>query len=183
MYILCQGWVASYIRLGDGRRQILSIRIGGDLFSSKLVFQGKLDSTILAITNIRFSRLHRSDLKKIVMDNEKVLDALAKVCVEEGMAADQLIVDLGRRSAEVRIARFILFLTRKLGQRYVVRDHRYPFPMRQQDIADLLGLTPVHVNRVLGGLRKAHIIETSRGMLAINRMSDLERIAQTYEHV
>jgi CRP-like cAMP-binding protein len=58
----------------------------------------------------------------------------------------------------------------------VIREQRYPFPLRQQHIADAVGLTPVHVSRVLGLLRERGIAELSEGVLQIFNLSELQRI-------
>jgi CRP/FNR family transcriptional regulator, anaerobic regulatory protein len=57
-------------------------------------------------------------------------------------------------------------------------DGRYPFPLLQRHIADLTGLTHVHVSRVLSEFRDAGVMNLSKGYLTIVNLTDLERIAQ-----
>jgi CRP-like cAMP-binding protein len=58
----------------------------------------------------------------------------------------------------------------------VIRDQRYPFPLRQQHIADAVGLTSVHVSRVLGLFRDRRLLALSEGVLTVFNPSELERI-------
>ena len=62
--------------------------------------------------------------------------------------------------------------------RHVIRGQRYAFPLRQQDIADIVGLTPVHVSRVFTKFRQSGVIELAGGTLAILNLPELERIGR-----
>jgi len=58
----------------------------------------------------------------------------------------------------------------------VIREQRYPFPLRQQHIADAVGLTPVHVSRVLSLFRERGLVVLSDGVLQVFNLPELERI-------
>ena len=89
---------------------------------------------------------------------------------------EELAFVLGQRSAEERIAHLFLHLMRRIAARNVIRDHRYRLPLRQQHIADAVGLTPVHVSRVIGAFRDRGLIELSGGVLQVLDPAELERI-------
>jgi CRP-like cAMP-binding protein len=84
-----------------------------------------------------------------------------------GAAADDRLVDLGRRSALQRLARFIIEI-RRLASRSgeAVADTMF-FPLKRQHIADALGLTPVHVGRVLGQLLAEKIVRIHGSSMTI----------------
>jgi CRP-like cAMP-binding protein len=65
----------------------------------------------------------------------------------------------------------------RLKMRDMVQDHAFALPLRQSHMADATGLTPVHVNRVLGTLRDDGIIELSGGTLRIANLLKLQRLA------
>ena len=102
---------------------------------------------------------------------------MAKTCLFEKEQAEQLVTNLGRRRAEERIAHLFLNLRTRLQWRGLVRDDSFELPLRQQHIADATGLTPIHVNRVLGSLRKAGLITICDGMLKITDFAGLQRLA------
>ncbi|MGZ5178647.1 MAG: Crp/Fnr family transcriptional regulator [Burkholderiales bacterium] len=83
---------------------------------------------------------------------------------------------LGQRSAEERVAYLFLHLTQRVAGQSVICENRYPFPLRQQHIADAVGLTPVHVSRVMSLFRDRGIIELSNGVLQVLNLSELERL-------
>ena len=177
VYILCFGWAVRAIQLTDGRRQILSIVLPGGLFSPRLLFSQTLNSSIQALTPVRFSRLARSELKERLVTKSGMLEGFASSCLADCEDADELLADLGQRTAEERIARLLLRVAAQYRSRNVSKQyHRIPFPMRQQDIADMVGLTSVHVSRVLRKLRMSGLVEISGGVLTIRDEKRLGRI-------
>jgi CRP-like cAMP-binding protein len=176
LHILCVGWAYRYIQLADGRRQILSFLLPGDVFSPTSAFENEPHFSVKALTDVRFSRFDRKDVKQLLLSNRNALDALCDLFVKDTKDGDELILDLGRRNAEERIAHLMLSLCERIEAREVIRDNRYPLPLRQQHIADIAGLTPVHVGRVIGAFRKDNIIDLSQGYLTILNRSRLERI-------
>ena len=175
--IICDGWAARVSRLSDGRRQILSFILPGDLVSTNAVFAGSLNFFVEAVTAVRHSCYDRSDLSERLAAEPNLIRALVSACLAEKEEVDQLATNLGRRRAEERIARLFLHLKEQLDVRGLVRDHSFAFPLRQQHIADATGLTPVHVNRVIGALRSDGLIEMANGVLRIANLAALQRIA------
>ena len=93
------------------------------------------------------------------------------------MQGDQLALDLGRRTADERIARLILNLAPRLAKRGMANGPAMDFPLRQRHIADATGLTPVHVSKVLGEFQRAGLIEISSRSLTIINETELRRAA------
>jgi CRP-like cAMP-binding protein len=178
VFVLCHGWALRVVPLPDGRLQILSVLLPGDLFSITTLFAETLQFTVRALTDVIFSGYKRIDLKAQVVANPGILDALGKVSIDEHNAMDELVIDFGQRDSKERIACLLLRLAKRISARFIVHDYRYPFPLRQQHIANMVGLTTVHVNRVLVDLRKANIVEISKGFLTILDLDKLNRIAR-----
>jgi len=102
--------------------------------------------------------------------------ALAKTCFFETEASDRMIAVLGRKSAEERIAYLLLHLMGRIAEQTVIRGNRYPLPLRQQHIADAVGLTSVHVSRILGVFRDRGIADLSSGVLEVLNRDELARL-------
>lgn len=92
--------------------------------------------------------------------------------------ADELATNLGRRSAEERVAYLLIYIVEQIKKREVGRDHGYPFPLRQQHIADMTGLTPVYVSRVIKIFRDSNLVEMEGGTVRILNHPKLERIGR-----
>ncbi len=175
--VICDGWAARVCRLSNGRRQILSFILAGDLVSTNAVFAGHLRFFVEAITAVRYSYYGRADLGQRLAAQPAVVRALLSACLAEKEEIDRLATDLGRRRADERVARLFLNLRERLDVRGLVRDQSFAIPLRQQHIADATGLTPEYVNRVIGAFRHDGLIEIDRGTLKIVNLIQLQRVA------
>lgn len=176
VFLLCGGWGFRFFQLPDGRRQILNFLLPGDLFSAASVFEERFQYSVKALTEIQLSGMRRVEVRARLANNPDILNALAKSGIAELEAADRMQTVLGQYSAEERIAYLLLHLTQRIAARSVIREQHYPFPLRQQHIADAVGLTPVHVSRVFSLFRDRGIVELSDGVLRVFNVSELEHI-------
>jgi len=175
--IICHGWAASTVTLSDGRRQILSFLLPGDVVSAVLIFEPVIQCSVEAITEVNYRTFKRTEVKALLFKNPDLFSKLSRVWIEEKARVDQLAVDLGRRAADERIARLILNLSDRLARRSLVRDQMMDFPLRQHHIADATGLTVVHVSKVLSEFRRAGLVEINERSLTISDLTGLRCIA------
>lgn len=175
--IICSGWAMSSVALSDGRRQIISFLLPGDIVSAGSMLAPISGQTVEAITEVTYRKFKREEIKRLMFGRADLLDKLFSLWNEAKSRADQLALDLGRRRADERIARLILRLAEKVAKRTTVRTQTFDFPLRQRHIADAAGLTPDHVNKVLSELQRAGLIEISSRSLTILDAQELERLA------
>lgn len=175
--IVCSGWAMSSIALPDGRRQIISFLLPGDIVSIGSLIAPLSGHTVEAITEVTYRKFKRDEIKELMFSRSELLERLFKLWNEAKTRADQLALDLGRRRADERIARLILRLSEKVAKRSTVRTQTFDFPLRQRHIADATGLTPVHVSKILGELQRAGMIEIGGRTLTILNAAELQRVA------
>jgi CRP-like cAMP-binding protein len=175
--IICSGWAMSSIALPDGRRQIISFLLPGDIVSAGSLLAPTSGHTVEAITDVTYRKFKREEVKQVLFGRSDLLEKLFSLWNESKMRADQLALDLGRRTADERIARLILSLADRLARRNMVNGQTMEFPLRQRHIADATGLTPVHVSKVLGEFQRAGMIEINRRSLTITDETELRRAA------
>jgi CRP-like cAMP-binding protein len=175
--VLCTGWAFRYFQLADGRRQILQFLMAGDILSPATIFDKKYLYSAKALTEVMLSEFPRAQVRQRCASRPEAQSAIANCSVDEVRDAIELATTLGQCSAEERIAHLLLRLMPRIAARNVIREHRYPFPLRQQHVADAVGLTPVHVSRVFSLLRERGIMSISEGVLRVFDMSELERLA------
>ena len=176
---VCSGWAATVVPLSNGRRQIVSFLLPGDIVSTTLLFEWQGYGHIEAISDVRCRAFNRSDLRALLRQKPELWATISKTWVDEKARADALIADLGRRTAEERIARMILNLVDRLAKRDMVSGEpvQIAFPLRQHHIADATGLTSVHVNKVLAVFRRGGLIATSGRALTLLDPARLKRVA------
>jgi CRP-like cAMP-binding protein len=176
VFVVCNGWAFRYFQLADGRRQILKFLLPGDLFSPITIFENAFHFSVKALTEVQLSGFALPEIRVRFAVNPEVRSAIDVSCVTESREAAELATALGQLSAEERIAYLLLHLMSRIAKGSVIRDQRYPFPLRQQHIADTVGLTPVHVSRVLGAFRDRRLLALSEGVLTVFNLPELQRI-------
>lgn len=155
-----------------------------ELSYSKVVFSFVIVESaslcfVTAASFVRNNLFNRAELKSLICKQPELFEKFAKAWVEEKSQANQLIVDLGRRTAEERIARLIMNLVDRLTKRKMVREEpvEFEFPLRQHHIADATGLTRVHVSKVLTEFRREGLININERSLTILDLNGFRRIA------
>ena len=175
---ICDGWALRFAQLPNGKRQILSVVLPGDIVSVASVFDQSHQYSLQAVTDVRYAYLSAEEVQKKLDDGGPVTQSWARFAAAEQRLSDELLVDLGQRTAHERIAAFVLRMMERLSPGQDVPSLTFDFPLRQQQIAELLGLTPVHVCRVLSAFRKDGICDISNGMAQILDLDQLRQIGE-----
>jgi CRP/FNR family transcriptional regulator len=177
--MICAGSAVSCVNLPDGSRQILSFTLPGELVDAALIFEPVQNCIIEAITDVQYRTFNRNELTQFLSNHPGAFESIARVWVEEKTRADHLIVDLGRRSAEKRIARLIVHLVKRIKARGMAASdlEQVAFPLRHHHIADATGLTLMHVSKVLSDLRRRKILALGGRSLSILDPIALYRVA------
>ena len=173
--IICSGWAAIVSTLPNNRRQIIAILLPGDLVLGALIFEDKLDVSVEAITDVTYRSFNRSEFRAEIFKNPGLLESTLKVWNEQSLQIVQLAASLGQCTAEERVAGLLMKLMERLTPLGMVTDHSFHFPLRQSHIAEITGLTPVHVSRVINLLRREGLIELSNRTLTVQDPAALER--------
>lgn len=177
--VICHGWAAASATLVDGRKQILAFLLPGDIVSTTLLFEPSSHCVVEAITAVEYRTFQREEIKNLIFNDPRLIHTLSKSWIAEKLAADQLAIDLGRRTAHERIARLIENLRQRLAARGMMRGLTMDFPLRQHHIADATGLTPVHVSKVLSEFRRTGLIEIGDRSITILNPDKFSSIGST----
>lgn len=177
--VICHGWASRDIGVPGGGRMILSFFLPGELMGDTVFVEPVQEGFIEAITNVQYRTFERSAFRRVLFENAEALEIVLRGWVDDKKWSDRLIVDLGRRSAELRVSRMIVRLVERLKARELEKSDalQLAFPLRHRHIADATGLSPEHVTKVLADLRRRNILTVSGRMLTILDPVALHRIA------
>jgi CRP-like cAMP-binding protein len=179
VYVVEQGWLARSRTIEDGRRQIIVVFLGGDTCGIKTIFLRQQPDAIEALTSASVRRIHYRDACALAAREFPVSMHLAWQLARDERHLHNWNVRLGRANAEERIAALLLELRHRLAARLIGEGGRYPLPITQQHIADHVGLTVVHVNRVLRRFRELDMVSVHQGrMVFLDRVAELEAMAR-----
>lgn len=176
-YILISGWACSYKLLADGQRQIVDFQIPGDFLGLRSVVLHISDHSVEPVTDIEVTEVHLSDLMGVFSSTPRLATAVFwAVSRDEAMVVEHL-VNIGRRDAEERVAHFLLELGARLALVGLGSRTGYACPLTQYLLADALGLSSVHINRVLRKLREAGMVSFRDGFVTFNNYDRLVEFA------
>jgi CRP/FNR family transcriptional regulator len=176
LHLLRSGWMAQFRTLTDGRRHVLRFLMPGDMVGVTSHFSGSAPAPAVALTDARVATVPAAEL----IDPASVA-ALRQFCIVlamETMQAHETLLSLGCLNAEERVAALLLGLFERAWARDLVSDRGLRLPLTQQDIADALGISPVHTNRMVMKLQRTGLIRLKAEWLQILDGPGLEALAQ-----
>ena len=176
--VVLDGWICCYHLLAEGRRQILSLHVPGDLPDLQCIHLPRPDFGIAAVTRATIGFVPHAALRELATDFPAIAAALWRETLISAAIHRAWITSLGRRDARQRFAHLICELYLRLEAVGLADDHIMPMPLRQPDLADALGLTSVHMNRTLKAMRTGGLIELRSRRLEIRDWAGLSALAE-----
>jgi CRP-like cAMP-binding protein len=183
VYRVESGWVARSRQLEDGRRQLIGVLLPGDLVAVEAVLFARQPDTIECLTEAAVQAIDHQSLRALMTTDAAVAIRVMFHLAEEQRRHQNWIAALGRGHADERIATLLLDLHGRLHRAGLADAECFELRMTQQEIADHLGLTLVHVNRVLRRLRDANLITVNKGSLKIENLAALSRLAAPLQDI
>lgn len=175
--VLMAGWAARYKMLSDGSRQITAFVLPGDTFDMGAAVLHHADHSVIALTPVTVAKVTRG----LLMETTRERPVLAQAFWWAGLVDEAVlrtwIVNLGRRDAYARVAHLVCELQARMKRIGMATDHEFDLPLTQEQLADALGLTSVHVNRTLQRLRSEGVLSIRHHVLTINDAEQLRAAA------
>lgn len=160
--VMREGWAARFKTLEDGRRQILNILLPGDIFDLQVLVAAEADHSVVTVTAGSVYAMSPGAVREMLAGSGALTMAFWWTQVQEEAFLREQIIRNGRQSAQERIAHLLLELHRRAQIVNQASGDTLRLPLTQTQIADTLGLTPIHTNRVLRRLVRAGYIEMNR---------------------
>ena len=174
-YILADGWVCSYKLLPSGTRQIVDFQVPGDFLGLRSVLFRTSDHNVEAMTKVEVSEVSPNDLIDAFANAPRLATAVLWAASRDEAMVVEHLVDIGRRNALERTAHFLLELGARLKLVGLGTRQGYACPLSQYMLADALGLSAVHINRVLRQLREEGLLTFRSGQVIFD---DFERLVE-----
>ena len=184
--LVLSGFACRYKVLRNGKRQIMALLVPGDFCDLNVAILGAMDHDIVTMTACKIIDVPRREVLALTHQSPAMTQALWwSTLVDEGTLREWL-VNMGRRSAEERLAHLFCELMVRLRAVELADGRGYDLPLTQEELADALGLTPVHINRVLQNLRRNGLIVWRDRRLDIpdfKRLSEIAGFQSNYLHL
>ncbi|MEG9502897.1 MAG: Crp/Fnr family transcriptional regulator [Methylorubrum extorquens] len=176
--LILEGWACRYKVLGDGRRQILSFHIPGDVPDLQSLHVHTMDHGLGTLTKAKVAFIPHENLLDLTLRHPSVGALLWRETLIDAAIFRQWMVGMGRRSAFEQVAHIFCELYLKLQAVGLAEHYRCPLPITQIDLADALGLTSVHINRVLKEMRGRSLVTLHGHTLVIEAWDELLRVTE-----
>jgi len=176
--LLLDGILCRYKDLSEGQRQITELHVTGDFADLHSFTLKRLDHNVMTLTRCRIALVPHDRLKSITHDHPHLTRLYWFSTNLDASIHREWEVSLGRRSAISRMAHLFCELRVRLGIVGQAEESGYALPLTQTDLAECLGLTPVHVNRTLKVLRERGLLAFRGGRVDIQDLPGLERVAE-----
>jgi CRP-like cAMP-binding protein len=176
--ILLDGILCRYKDLSGGQRQITELHCAGDFADLHSFTLKHLDHGVMALTPCRIAEMPHERLTAITERFPHLVRVLWFVTNLDAAIHREWEVSLGRRSALQRTAHLFCEMQLRLSLVGLSTEQGYDFPITQAVMAECLGLTSVHVNRVLKELRERDLVEFRSGRVRIADLTALREVAE-----
>jgi CRP/FNR family transcriptional regulator, anaerobic regulatory protein len=173
IYRLRAGWACQYLDLANGRRAILDVYLPGDVIGLDRSVRVRPVEEVLTLTAATIETISAKDaLVELIADRSTAL-YIAFLLGLRQRRSDRLLAAISSLDARGRLAMMLLDFYTRLRRRKLISRSNYNLPLSQVQIGNYLGLTVVHVNRILRSLRSEQIIDLEKHCVTI---LDLERL-------
>ncbi len=177
LFAVKSGSFRSFIADSDGSEQTIGFYLPGELMGLDALKDGNLHCSVIALETASVCELPLSDLNELCTQIPSLQAQLMRIIGSQIVSDHDKIVLLGNRSAQEKMATFLLMLS----QRYNALGYsgtEFNLTMRRHDIANFLGLTIETVSRQLGNLSKIGIITVKQRGVHINNLDSLKTIVE-----
>lgn len=176
-YILQQGWGCSFKILQDGGRQVITFPVPGDCVGLRSILLRTSDHSFSAVTDALVSRIEVSRMLDIFNRFPHLGAAILWATSRDEAITVEHLASIGRRTAIERTAHFFLELSDRLRMVGLASETEFECPLNQYILADALGLSAIHVNRVLRELREVGLLTFQDHRVAIHDRAELMLLA------
>jgi CRP-like cAMP-binding protein len=174
VHILLGGWAARYEVVPNGGRSITAFLLPGDLLDQHVTVLGAMDHSIVTLTDATVAYLPNGLLESVAVRHPLLATALWWSTLVDEAVLRAWLVNIGRRDAFESIGHLLCELHARLEKVGFTTNTDFELPLTQDEIADALGLTPTHVNRMLKRLREEGFISLHQNKLVILDIASLQ---------
>ncbi|SCY66598.1 Crp/Fnr family transcriptional regulator [Microvirga guangxiensis] len=184
--LILSGFTATYKITAGGKRQIVAFGIAGDIPDLQSLHLKVLDISLTTLTPCQVGFITHEALRDICTRYPRIAAAFWRETLVEGAIFREWVTNVGRREGYNRMAHMLCELLVRLRVVGLAEDHTCDLPITQSEFADALGVTTVHVNRVLQQLRADGLIKLKGDRLNIpdwDRLKEAGEFDPAYLHL
>jgi CRP-like cAMP-binding protein len=176
--LILDGFAFRYKALGDGKRQILSFHIPGDMPDLQSLHLEVMDHSLATLSTSKVALIPHDTVRAFIQAHPRIGDVFWRDTLIDAAVFREWVTNVGRREAYGRIAHLLCELFVRLRAVGLTNGDSYPLPITQAELADATGLSTVHVNRTMQELRGNGLIKTNKASVVIKDWDGLREAGE-----
>jgi CRP-like cAMP-binding protein len=184
--LILDGFLCRYAVTGEGKRQIVAFHIRGDIPDLESLHLKTMDHSLAALEPSTVAFLTHEDLRRLIRQHPRIGHAFWRDTLIDAAVFREWMMGIGRRDAHGRIAHLMCERFVRLMTVDMAKGTSFRWALTQAEVGDALGLSNVHVNRVLQDMRADGLISLAGGFLTIHdwpRLKEIGEFNTTYLHI
>jgi CRP-like cAMP-binding protein len=173
-----EGFAARYKLLHNGKRQIVSFILPGDIVGMPGSFLEKAPYSVIAVTDMKLEVCPIEAYVELCYRRPQFGLALSWLAVHEAIMCAEHVISTGRRNPAERLAHLLLEIYSRLAMAGRASHARFDLPFSQEIMSDALGLSVPHLNRTLAKLRADGLIMVNGRCIEFADLEALEMLGQ-----
>jgi CRP-like cAMP-binding protein len=173
--LIQSGYLMRHKIVANGARQIVSVHMAGDMANLQNSLLKRADHSVQALTDAELVMIPGSSILALAAARPAVAMAMWLDTLIDGAIFREWIANVGRRDGLSRTAHILCEFAIRQEAVGLSKRGKYDLPLTQEQLADAVGLTPVHVNRTLKALERAGLIERERRSVTIANWDALSK--------
>jgi len=184
--LILEGWLARYKVLNEGKRQIVSIELPGDMPDVQSLYLEVMDHNLGSLTKCVVGFVPHVAMRAMLTAHPRVATAIWRETLISGSISREWVLNVGARDAYARVAHVLCELYVRLKAIGLTENGSFVLPLSQTALGETIGASTVHVNRVVTALRTDGLIAIAQGVvtiLDIERLMEVSSFDDTYLHM
>jgi CRP-like cAMP-binding protein len=178
VHLILEGWAGRYKVLANGDRPIMAYLIPGDLCDIHIALLDQMDHSIGTLSRCKVAFIAREKINKVMEENGRLARALWWATLVDEAILREWLVNMAHRSADHRLAHLMCEMLLRSKAVGLTTDDSFELPLTQEELGDTMGLSTVHVNRMLQELRGRGLITTKGKRIIVNDVDRLFEFAE-----
>ena len=175
--VLLSGYVHRHRVLANGSRQIVAVHLAGDLLILPHTAMRRTTESLQALTPVKVAEVAAASMIALSRERPAIAEALLLESIADASIFREWVINLGRRDARTRTAHLLCELGTRSAEGDLGNRTTFRLPLTQEQLADVLGLTSVHVNRTLRGMKSSGLIDYGNGWVSVPDWTRLRKEA------
>jgi len=178
LYAIRSGSIKTYLSTMDGRSQITGFHIAGDPIGLADLTTGTYSTEARALENTHLCEIPVDHLQQLAEELPDLRSQLTHLLCNEILRLQKLTLLLGKKTAEERLASFLLGIAQRYHQRGF-SSHEFNLSMSRNDIGTYLGIAEETVCRTLTRFQDEGLIDNQRRLIRILNAERLHTLTQS----